>query len=159
MIIKKATADDAEHIFNLVTLLDQEDGTLRDPVMSAEDIKKVGFGTDPMFEAYIAISDNDQLLGGISFFRGYSGWHANAMAVVHMLFVKKDARGKGIAKMLMSKVANEVIDRGWSRLQLCVEEGTEAIKFYESLKMKDCEEKRYEIEGADLMSLANAIKG
>lgn len=154
MIIRKAELPDAKTLYDFVLALDREDAEVRPPVITIEDIEKAGFGTDPLFEAYIAESENGIALGAISFFRGYSGWHAKPVAVVHMLYISKQARRQNVARKLVAKVASIVVERDWARLQLCVEEGRPAIQFYESIGMQDCQERHYRIEGNALIELA-----
>lgn len=158
MIIRKATAKDAKTIYDFVLTLDREDAQVRSPIMTVEDIEEAGFGNDPLFEAYIAEKEDGTPLGAISFFRGYSGWHAKPVAIVHMLYVSKDARRQNLARKLMAKVASVVVECGWARLQLCVEEGRPAIQFYESIGMEDCKERHYKIEEDALVKLAAQAK-
>lgn len=154
MIIRKTEIKDAKIIQAFVLTLDSEDAKVRPPIMSVKDIEAAGFGEDPLFEAYLAESKEGVPLGIISFFRGYSGWHAKPAAVIHMLYVSEDARRQNVARKLMAKVASIAVERGWARLQLCVEEGRAAIQFYESIGMRNCQEKHYQIEGAALIKLA-----
>lgn len=153
-IIRKAELPDAKTLYNFVLALDREDSEVRSPIITFEDIEKAGFGAHSLFEAYIAESEDGIPLGAISFFRGYSGWHAKPVAIVHMLYVSQQARRQDIARKLMAKVASIVIERDWARLQLCVEEGRPAIQFYESIGMQDCQERHYRIEDKALIELA-----
>lgn len=154
MIIRKAEIEDARVIYDFVITLDREDAEVRLPIMAVEDIEKAGFGNDPLFEAYIAEKEGGAPIGVISFFRGYSGWHAKPIAIIHMLYVSKDARKQNVARRLMAKAASVIVERGWARLQLCVEEGRPAIHFYESIGMEDCKERHYKIEEDALVKLA-----
>ncbi len=154
MIVRKAERRDAETLFEFVLMLDRDDETVRSPEMSLNDIMAAGFGPDPLFEAFIAETADGVPLGAISFYRGYSGWYAKSLAMVHLLFVTEEARGKGIGLKLMAAVANIVIQRNWARLELIVEEGRPAIQFYESIGMQNCEHRHFRLESRGLTALA-----
>ena len=96
MIVRKAERRDAETLFEFVLRLDRDGAPVRGPVMAVEDLVAAGFGPEPLFEAFIAETAEGVPLGAISFFRGYSGWYAKSLAMVHLLFVTEAARGQGI---------------------------------------------------------------
>ncbi|MBG77467.1 MAG: hypothetical protein CL570_00340 [Alphaproteobacteria bacterium] len=154
MIIRRAVSQDSRTIYNFVLSLDREDAEVRPPAMTIEDIANAGFSEDPLYEAYIAETEGGDPLGAVSFFKGYSGWHARPVAVVHMLYISKEARRQNLAHKLMAQVASIVVERGWARIQLCVEAECPAIHFYESIGMKDSQEKHYMLEGDALTQLA-----
>ena len=87
MIVRKAERRDADTLFEFVLRLDRDGAPVRGPVMSVEDLVAAGFGPEPLFEAFIAETAEGVPLGAISFFRGYSGWYAKSLAMVHLLFV------------------------------------------------------------------------
>jgi GNAT superfamily N-acetyltransferase len=156
MIIRPAEIGDAETLYGFVLRLDREGApnATGAPIMTAAEVRTAGFGPDPLFEAFIAEGDNSAPLGAASFFRGYSGWHAGSIAVVHMLFVIPEARGSGIGRALLSAVAGLAIRRGWQRLDLLVDDHNPATGFYQTIGMDDTGERRYCAEGEALAALA-----
>ena len=54
MIVRKADRRDAETLFDFVLRLDRDGAPVRGPKMSVADIVAAGFGTEPLFEAFIA---------------------------------------------------------------------------------------------------------
>jgi GNAT superfamily N-acetyltransferase len=76
------------------------------------------------------------------------------MGIVHALYVVPQARGSGIARALMAKVAQIACERGWIRIELFVEEGRPAIGFYETLGMRDLHHRHFRLDGPDLTALA-----
>lgn len=154
MIVRKAERRDAQTLFEFILRLDRDDAPVRGPEMSVADIMAAGFGPDPLFEAFIAETADGVPLGAISFYRGYSGWYAKPLAMVHLLFVTKEARGKGIGLKLMAAVAEVVVKRNWARLELIVEEDRPAIRFYESIGMQNCEHRHFRLEDRGLTELA-----
>ena len=135
-------------------LLDRDGGDIRAPVMTIRDVEQASFGNDPLVEAFVAEDDDGVPLGLVSFYRGYSGWHAKPVAVVHLLYVAEQARGSDLGRQLMAAVAALVLERGWVRIELCVEEGRPAVRFYETIGMTDRRERRFGIEGDQLVRLA-----
>ena len=85
MNVRKAELSDARTLFDFVLKLDRERASDRRPIMSVDDVLAAGFGLDPLFEAFIAESPDGTALGAVSYYRGYSGWHAKPVAMVHML--------------------------------------------------------------------------
>ena len=158
MIVRKAERRDAETLFEFILRLDRDGAPVRGPEMSVDDIMAAGFGPDPLFEAFIAETADGAPLGAISFSRGYSRWYAKPLAMVHLLFVTEQARGKGIGLKLMAAVADVTIKRNWARLELIVEEGRPAIQFYESIGMQNCEHRHFRLEGRGLTELARKCK-
>ncbi len=160
MIIRPAEIRDAEALYDFVIRLDRNDRPAseppRTPVMTADDIRKAGFGSDPQFEAFIAEDDGNNTLGAISFARGYSGWYAGPTASVHMLYVSKDARGQGVGRALISAVAALTVERNWHRVDLLVEDINPAVGFYEALGLRNAGELRYFLDGRALSALAGA---
>ena len=154
MIVRKAERRDADTLFEFVLRLDRDGAPVRGPVMSVEDLVAAGFGPEPLFEAFIAETAEGVPLGAISFFRGYSGWYAKSLAMVHLLFVTEAARGQGIGRKLMAAVADVVVRRNWARLELIVEEDRPAIRFYESIGMQNCQHRHFRLEGRGLIELA-----
>ena len=75
------------------------------------------------------------------------------MGIVHALYVLSDHRRSGAARALMSGVAKIAVERDWIRIELFVEEGRPAIRFYESLGMRDLIHRHLRLEGEDLTSL------
>ena len=154
MIVRKAERRDAETLFEFVLRLDGDGAPVRSPEMSVDDIMAAGFGPKPLFEAFIAETADGVPLGAVSFYRGYSGWYAKSLAMVHLLFVTEAARGKGIGLKLMAAVADVVGKRNWVRIELIVEEDRPAIQFYESIGMQNCKHRHFRLEGQGLTELA-----
>ena len=58
------------------------------------------------------------------------------------------------ARALMAAVAKVALERGWVRVELFVEEGRPAIRFYESIGMRDLSHRHLRLEGEALQILA-----
>ncbi|WP_230529887.1 GNAT family N-acetyltransferase [Microvirga roseola] len=152
--IRPATAEDSEAIFGLVAGLIEDHLPGQAPWTSIERIRADRFGPDPLFEALIALR-NDTPVGCVSFFRGYAGWRGRPMGIVHALYVAPQERRTGAARMLMAAVARIALERGWIRVELFVEEGRPAIRFYEAIGMRDLHHRHMRLEGEALETLAS----
>ena len=151
--IRKAIADDAQTIFGFVAGLIDNHLPGQAPWTSAERLRNDGFGPDPLFEAFVA-ERAEKPIGFISFFRGYAGWRGKPMGIVHALYVVPSERRSGAARRLMAAVAQTARERGWERIELFVEEGRPAIRFYESIGMRDLFHRHLRLEGEALQGLA-----
>jgi GNAT superfamily N-acetyltransferase len=157
ILIRHATAEDAETLFGLMAGLIDDHLPGQAPWTSPDQIRQNGFGSDPLFEALIA-ERHGQPVGFASFFRGYAGWRGKPMGIVHALYVIPDHRRSGAARALMSGVARIAMERGWARIELFVEEGRPAIRFYESIGMRDLCHRHLRLDGEDLIKLARGAK-
>jgi GNAT superfamily N-acetyltransferase len=157
ILIRHATAEDAETLFGLMAGLIDDHLPGQAPWTSPDQIRQNGFGSDPLFEALIA-ERHGQPVGFASFFRGYAGWRGKPMGIVHALYVIPDHRRSGAARALMSGVARIAMERGWARIELFVEEGRPAIRFYESIGMRDLCHCHLRLDGEDLIMLARGAK-
>jgi GNAT superfamily N-acetyltransferase len=153
--IRKAVAQDAETIFSFVAGLIDDHLPGQTPWTSAERIEADGFGPDPLFEALIAERDGKPV-GFVSFFRGYAGWRGKPMGIVHALYVLPEERRTGAARALMANVARIALERGWERIELFVEEKRPAMRFYESIGMRDLHHRHMRLEGEALARLAGS---
>jgi GNAT superfamily N-acetyltransferase len=87
-----------------------------------------------------------------------AGWRGRPMGIVHALYVVPHARGVGVARALMARVASIARERGWIRIELFVEEGRPATKFYEAIGMRDLHHRHYRLDGTVLNSLAEEAR-
>jgi GNAT superfamily N-acetyltransferase len=155
LAVRPAVASDAEAIFRFVAGLIEDHLPGQEPWTSAERIRADGFGPDPLFEAFMAERDGEAV-GFVSFFRGYAGWRGKPMGIVHALYVLPEERRRGAAQALMGAVAKTALERGWVRVELFVEEGRPAIRFYEAIGMRDLHHRHMRLDGEALERLARS---
>ena len=154
LMVRPACASDSGTIFRFVAGLIEDHLPGQAPWTSAERIREDGFGPDPLFEALIA-ERNEKPVGFVSFFRGYAGWRGKPMGIVHALYVRPEERRTGAARELMANVARIALERGWARVELFVEEGRSAIRFYEAIGLRDLRHRHMRLEGDALERLAS----
>jgi GNAT superfamily N-acetyltransferase len=98
-----------------------------------ERIRATLFGDDPAAEVLLAYQDA-ACVGFAVFYRTYSTFLAEPGIYLEDLYVKPEARGKGVGGALLRRVAGIAIDRGWQRVEWEVLNWNEpSIQFYKRL--------------------------
>lgn len=107
---------------------------LADEVVATEDaLAGTLFGPHPAAEVLIAEIDG-VAVGFALFFRNYSTFLGRPGIFLEDLFVRPAARGRGIGRALLSRLATIAAERGCGRLEWAVLDWNEsAIGFYEKL--------------------------
>jgi GNAT superfamily N-acetyltransferase len=130
--LRPATAEDVPQILAFIRALAEYEREPDQVVLTEAELLRDGFGPRPLYRCLFAEIDG-KLVGFALFFSIYSTWRGPS---IHLedLFVYPEARGKGIGKALLTKVAAIALEEGCRRLQWDVLEwNTPAIGFYESL--------------------------
>lgn len=85
------------------------------------------------YHAYVAL-ENGLAAGFAQFFEGYAGLDAATIIYIENIYVKPQARGRGIAEELFKHVEKEARGRGCVRMDwVTLKENTGSQKFYEKL--------------------------
>jgi len=132
-LIRPATVDDADTIVALVQALAiYEKEPLSSVKLTADDIRRDGFGAEKRFEALIAALDGEPV-GFALYFHNYSTWEGRAGLFVEDLFVLERARGHGLGRQLITALAAIADARGCRRLDLNVLDWNPTREFYHRL--------------------------
>ncbi|MEK9969902.1 MAG: GNAT family N-acetyltransferase [Ferrovibrio sp.] len=132
-LIRPATADDADTIVSLVQALAiYEKEPLSSVRLTADDIRRDGFGPVKYFETLIAELDGEPV-GFALYFHNYSTWEGRAGLFVEDLFVLERARGHGLGRQLITALAAIADARGCKRLDLNVLDWNPTREFYHRL--------------------------
>jgi GNAT superfamily N-acetyltransferase len=130
--LRPATAEDVPQILAFIQALADYEREPDQVVLTEAELLRDGFGAKPLYRCLFAEIDGKPVAFALFFFI-YSTWRGPS---IHLedLFVYPEARGKGIGKALLTKVASIALGDGCRRLQWDVLEwNTTAIGFYESL--------------------------
>ena len=101
-----------------------------------EKVAKALFGVRPYAETLIAENDGEPV-GFALFFHNFSTFLAQPGIYLEDLFVKPEARGNGIGRALLERLAQIAVERDCGRLEWAVLNwNTDAIRFYERLGAK-----------------------
>ena len=131
--ITAATDQDVPIILDLIKqLADYE--RLADRVVATEQrLRDTLFGERPAAEVLLA-SLEGETVGFAVFFTNYSTFLAKPGLYLEDLFVKPHARGKGIGKALLARLAKVAVERDCGRVDWQVLNWNEpSIRFYEAL--------------------------
>lgn len=112
------------------------------------------FGRRPCVEALVAETDG-RVIGFALFFHNYSTWLTRPGLYLEDLYVRPEARGLGIGKALLVRLAEIAVERDCGRMEWSVLAWNEpAIGFYRSLGAIPMDEWRtYRLHGEALRAL------
>ena len=131
--LRPATRDDVPLILSLIRELATYE---RDPaavVATEESLVRDGFGDPPRFQVTIAEWSGEPV-GFAFWFFSYSTWRGQPTLFLEDLFVRPNARGRGIGKALMQRLARIAHENNCGRFVWQVLDwNTPSIEFYESL--------------------------
>jgi len=89
-----------------------------------------GFGKNPVWEAFVAANDQEEIVGISLYYMRYSTWKGLRL-YLEDLIVTESARGKGIGKMLFDQTVSEARNLKLSGMMWQVLDWNEpAIQFY-----------------------------
>lgn len=157
-LIRTARREDAGEILRLIRELAEFENLLDQVRAREEDILRDGFGPKPRFECLLG-DIGGQVLGFALYFHNYSTFEGCAGLYLEDIYVSPAARGSGLGRALMARLAKIAVERDCARLDLWVLHWNPAREFYRRLgfdRMADW--LPYRLDGAALGKLAEADK-
>ena len=152
--LRAARPDDAATVFEMLRALAEAVGEAEAFTASLADVRRDGFGPAPLYETIIAELDGVPV-GLLTQFPTYSTYKGRPCLHVNDLYVMPEARERGVARRLMTRVCRLAAERGCCRAELKVLENNAARDFYESIGMGATAEVAYTICDDALVTLAN----
>jgi GNAT superfamily N-acetyltransferase len=132
--IRPATEADVPLILRFIRELAEYERLLHEVVATEDALRATLFGPRPAAEVVIAQDDGGEPLGFALFFHNYSTFLAQPGIYLEDLFVRPEARGRGVGRALLAHLAALARGRGCGRLEWWVLDWNEsAIRFYRSL--------------------------
>jgi GNAT superfamily N-acetyltransferase len=157
--IRFATAADVGLLLRFVRELAVFERAPDAVIASEDDLLRHGFGPEPQFEAILAFLDGEPA-GAALFHSRFSTWLGRCGLYLEDLYVAEAARGHGVGRRLMAKLAAIALERGWGRIDFQVLEWNPARRFYERLGLGPVGEwLRYGGDEAALRRLASRDPG
>lgn len=152
--IRFATAADAPLLLRLIRELAAFERAPEAVVATEADLVRHGFGPSPQFEAILAFLGGEP--AGVALFHTrFSTWLGRPGLYLEDLFVVEKARGQGVGRRLLARLAAIALDRGWGRVDFHVLDWNPARRFYERLGLSQhAEWLRYGGDEAALRRLA-----
>jgi GNAT superfamily N-acetyltransferase len=131
--IRRAVPDDVALILTLIRELAAYERLLDRVVATEADLAATLFGTPPRAEVVVAEHEAAPV-GFALFFHNYSTVLGRPGIYLEDLFVRPEARGRGVGRALLAHLAGIALERGCERLEWAVLDWNRpAIGFYESL--------------------------
>jgi GNAT superfamily N-acetyltransferase len=131
--LEAAREQDVPTILWLIRALGEFEA-LSDQVVATEDaLSQWLFGPRPAAEVIIAWS-GDEAVGFALFFQNFSTFLARPGLYLEDLFVVSEWRGRGVGRLLLTRLASIAVERGCGRFEWAVLEwNTPAIAFYQRM--------------------------
>jgi GNAT superfamily N-acetyltransferase len=120
-------------------------------VATEDDLRRHGFGPDRQFEAILAFLDGEPA-GFALFHPRFSTWLGRPGLYLEDLYVAETARGVGVGRRLIARLAATALERGWERIDFQVLEWNPARRFYHRLGIEHLGEWLRYGAGSDALS-------
>jgi GNAT superfamily N-acetyltransferase len=131
--IERAEERDVGLILSFIKELAEYERLSHEVVATEELLRASLFGARPVAEVLIA-RVSDEAVGFALFFHNFSTFLGRPGIYLEDLYVQPQARGKGVGRALLSRLARVALERGCGRLEWAVLDWNEpAIKFYRNL--------------------------
>ncbi len=138
--IRFAQPDDVPLILEFIKELAEYEQLLHEVVATEETLKETLFGSKSHAEVIIGYLDEKPVSFAL-FFHNFSTFLGKPGIYLEDLYVKPEARGQGIGKVMLAYLAKLAKDRHCGRLEWWVLDWNEsAINFYKSLGAKAMDE-------------------
>ena len=131
-VLRFATVEDIELLLQLIRELATYEKAPEAVVATEDDLRRHGFGPEPRFEALLAFFD-DEPAGFALFYPDFSTWRGRPGLFLEDLYVREWARGRGVGRRLMTRLAALAVDRDWPALHFNVLDWNPARGFYRRL--------------------------
>ena len=133
--IRFAAPEDAGLVLRLIRALAIYEKAPEAVVATEADLVRHGFGPDRQFEAILAFVD-DEPAGLALFHSRFSTWLGQPGMYLEDLYVAEEARGLGVGRRLMARLAAIAVERCWGRIDFQVLDWNPARNFYHRLGMQ-----------------------
>lgn len=155
MIIRQATPNDAQAIYDMIYELAVYEKAPEEVVTTPDEIRDSLFAADSKTEALICEVEG-QVVGYAVFFTSYSTWLGRNGIYMEDLYISPDYRGNGAGKALLKTIARYAVERECGRLEWSVLDWNQpAIDFYLSIgAAAQSEWVRYRLSGDALINFA-----
>jgi GNAT superfamily N-acetyltransferase len=153
--VRTATAEDVPLVLAFIRELAVYERLERSAVATEADLTTGLFGARPYAEVVFACLDGREV-GFALFFHNFSTFLGKPGIYLEDLFVRPEARGRGIGKRLLAWLAATALERGCGRLEWAVLDWNEpSIGFYKGLGAVPLDEwTTFRLTGAALERLA-----
>jgi len=132
-MIRRATPEDVPALVDLVYDLADYEKAREQCALTAADLHSALFGPTPALFAHVATVDG-WVAGCAIWFLNYSTWTGKHGIYLEDLYVRPEARGRGLGTALLAELAREAVTNGYTRVDWSVLDwNTPSIEFYRGL--------------------------
>jgi GNAT superfamily N-acetyltransferase len=133
VVIRPATVADVPLVLSMIRELAEFERSLHE-VQATEDLLRATlFADQPMVFCHVALVDGEPA-GFALWFVNFSSWVGKHGIYLDDLYVRPEARGRGIGRRLLATLAAICVERGYDRLDWWVLDwNADAIRFYRSI--------------------------
>ena len=158
--IRRARPGDEVELVAMVRELADFEHAADECTVTESQLHEALFGDPATVQAYVAEVDGAPAAMALWFYN-FSTWDGVAGVYLEDLFVRPGFRRHGLARALLSTLARECVDKGYSRLTWAVLDwNSDAIALYDSVGGKpQTEWITYRVTGDELTALAAAPDG
>lgn len=156
-MIRAATPEDVPDLVRFIRELADYQGHLPDARTREEDLSAALFPADRAPAVFAHVGQIEGRVAGMAiWFPSFSTWTGRHGIWLEDLFVTTEHRGTGLGVALLNRLAQECLERGYSRLEWHVADwNAPSIAFYEAIGATDLSDQRvYRLSGAALGSMA-----
>ena len=133
MTVRPMAPDDVPVVLTMVRELAAYEKAEHEALMTAEQLHTALFGEAPALFGHVALAADGEIAGFALWFLNFSTWRGTHGIHLEDLFVSPDHRGTGLGRELLHTLAQECVDRGFSRLEWSVLDwNTPSIDFYKA---------------------------
>lgn len=131
--IREAKIEDCVSMMDLIHELALFEKAPEEVTVSIEEFKNAGFGSQPVWAAFVAEIEN-KIVGISLYYIRYSTWKGSRL-YLEDLIVHEPYRGKGIGKLLLDRTIAHAKEKKYSGMMWQVLDWNEpAIDFYKKYK-------------------------
>ena len=131
MTVRRVQPDDVPTVLRLVRELAAYEKAEHEALMTADQLHGALFDEAPALFGHVALADDGGIAGFALWFLNFSTWRGTHGVYLEDLYVSPDHRGTGLGRELLRTLAEECVDRGFSRLEWSVLDwNTPSIDFY-----------------------------
>jgi GNAT superfamily N-acetyltransferase len=130
--VRPVRPDDVPAVLGLVRELAAYEKAEHEALMTADQLHTALFGDSPARFGHVATADGSAEVVGVAlWFLNFSTWRGTHGIHLEDLYVSPGSRGSGLGRELLRTLAEECVDRGFSRLEWAVLDwNAPSIEFY-----------------------------
>jgi GNAT superfamily N-acetyltransferase len=154
--VRTATVEDVPEILAMIRELAEYERSLPEVTATEEQLRSTLFGDQPKVFGHVAVEDaTGRVVGMAIWFLSYSTWLGAHNLYLEDLYVRPEARGAGVGRLLLRTLARICVERGYPRFEWWVLDWNPARDFYAAIGADALTEWiPYRVDGEELRRLA-----